>query len=82
MSVEIHIEELVLRGLSPADAAVVTAALRAHLATLAADGTAPDTARDARTPVHRPRPAPASGPEELGRQAAAAVWAAAGGRAP
>ena len=80
MTVEIHIEELVLRGVAAADAAAVTNALRARLDELARDGVAPTAGRDDDTLVHRARTVPARTAAELGTQAAAAVWHAVGGR--
>ncbi len=81
MTVEIHIEELVLRGVAAADADAVTAALRTRLDELARGGVAPTAPVDDGAAVHRTRPVPARDAVELGSQAAAAVWTAAGGRA-
>ncbi len=79
MTVEIHIEELVLRGVAAADVATVTAALCDRLTALAGGGTEGLTTFDGTTVAHRPRPVPASGPAGLGTDAATAIWDAATG---
>jgi hypothetical protein len=77
MTVHIAIEEVVLRGVSAADAPLVVAALRHRLTELAMDST--PTARTADS--YRPRPVPAATPAELGAHAAAAIWDVTTGRA-
>jgi len=80
MSVEIHIEELVLRGVAPGEADAVTTALRARLEELARTGGAPTASVDGADEVRRARPVPARGARDLGAQAATEVWRAAGGQ--
>jgi hypothetical protein len=77
--IEVVIDELVVRGLSPGEAHAVAAALEARLATLASD--AGDTL-PARAEAFRRLPpvsAPAGVPGALGDTVAGAVWSAVSG---
>lgn len=72
--IEVVIDELVIRGLSPEEAHAAAAALEARLASLARDGdVAPHHDAFRRTP---PVAAPAAKPAAVGEAVAAAVWGA------
>ncbi|MER7539676.1 hypothetical protein [Streptomyces sp. NPDC097704] len=78
--VRIVVDEVVLRGLTPAQAGSVVSGLERALGALAA--AADPAALTGRTvPVVRPRPArtPATSAAALGAQAATAIWTALGG---
>lgn len=71
---EIVVDEVVLRGLSPEDARIAVDALEARLATLAADA---EIAPRARAEAFRRLPpvtAPAREPAAVGNAVAGAVW--------
>ncbi|GHG00569.1 hypothetical protein [Streptomyces zaomyceticus] len=78
--VRIVVEELVLRGLTPGQAASVVTGLERTLGVLAA-GADPAGLTGGALPVARPRTSrtPAPSAAALGAQAARAVWAAVGG---
>jgi hypothetical protein len=70
--IELVIDELVVRGLSPGDARVTAAALETRLAALAVDADVP--ARD--EAFRRLAPVTADSPSALGDVVAGAVWGA------
>lgn len=77
--VEITIEEVVLRGVPPEQAADVVAGLQRRLTELALadpDGLARLRPSEAVSVPHRGRPVQAGGAQALGEQSASAVWAA------
>jgi len=75
--VEVVIDELVLRGIDPLQAPVVTAALQARLARLASlPGLPPLAAREADVLAPPAVRTPADAPARLGERVADAVWAA------
>jgi hypothetical protein len=80
--IEIVIDELVVRGLSPEAAEAAAGALEARLAELAAAGGAVLPARAEASRRLDPIAAPARSPGALGESVAGAVWGAlsAGGR--
>jgi hypothetical protein len=81
---EIRIDELVLRGLSPAQARSAVEALEARLAALGADWAASTTAIEPRDEAFRRAPAvtpPSGTPAAFGESAASAVWTAVAGGA-
>ena len=76
--VEIVIDELIVRGLSPADARVAAAALEDRLGALAAEHGAPTSPR---AEAFRHLPAvDAVSPRGVGDAVAGAVWSELGGR--
>ena len=79
--IEVVIDELVVRGLSPGEARAAAAALEAKLAALAG---AHDAAVPARAEASRRlEPVSAASPAALGESVAGAVWGAvSGGGAP
>ena len=75
--IEVVVDELVVRGLSPGEAQDAAAALEARLSALARDGgVAALSAAFLRTP---PVNAPAGKPVTLGEAVAGAVWGAVSG---
>ena len=78
MSIEIHIDELILRGVPPEQAPTVRAALEGRLAELG-ELSRPGTALG--LPTFRAQTVDATSPAHLGAQVADAVWSAAGGGA-
>ena len=76
---EIVVDELVVRGLSPSDARAAAVALEARLATLAgeAHGSLPERAESFRRLA--PVTVPAAAPAALGDAVAGAVWGAVSG---
>ena len=78
---EIAVDELVVRGLSPAAARVAAAAFEARLATLAgaADGAVPERAEAFRR--LGPVTAPGGSPTAVGEAVAGALWDAVSGGA-
>jgi hypothetical protein len=77
--IEIVIDELVVRGLSPAAAAAVAAALESRLETLAAEAGAAPPARAESFRRLPPVAAPAGSPRAVGDAVAGAVWSALAG---
>jgi hypothetical protein len=76
---EIQIDELVVRGLSPAQARSAVAALEARLAILGTDWAASSAEIAPRDEAFRRVPAvrpPSAEPAALGESAASAVWTA------
>ena len=79
--VEVAIDELVFRGLSPVDARLAAAALETRLAELATEPPAPSRARAEAFRRLSPVEAPAGSPGAVGHAVAGAVWReVAGGR--
>lgn len=79
MSTEIHIDELILRGIPPEQAAQVADAMRVRLSELATHRIDPLRAADVR--AYRGRQIHAESVEQLGTAAADAVWNAVNGGA-
>jgi hypothetical protein len=73
--VEIEIDELVIHGLSRAEAADLQATIEQHLRTLAR-GADPAAMRTREIDAVRPRPLP-TGDRPLGRRVAEQIWSAA-----
>lgn len=78
MSLQLRIDEVVLRGVPAEHAAEVRAALETRLGELAGRS---GPHEDLDLPVHRARPMTAGSPAQLGAQVADAVWSAVGGGA-
>jgi hypothetical protein len=74
--IELVIDELVVRGLSPGDARAAAAALEARLGALAGEGDARIPARAEAFRRAGPVSAPADAPGALGESVANAVWGA------
>lgn len=77
--IEIVIDELVVRGLSPSDARVAAAALEAKLTALAADRQSTPHARAEAFRRLPPVTAPTGSPAAVGDAVAGAVWSAVSG---
>jgi len=77
--IELVIDELVVRGLSPEDAHAAAAALEARLGALAGEGGARIPARAEAFRRVGPVSAPAGAPGALGESVAGAVWSAVSG---
>jgi hypothetical protein len=80
--IELVIDELVVRGLSPEDARVAAAALEARLGALAGSGDADVRARAEAFRRLGPVSTPAGSPAALGESVAGAVWGAVSGVRP
>jgi hypothetical protein len=77
--IEIVIDELVVRGLTPEQAHATAAALEARLAELAGSDHAPVRGRAEASRRPPAVAAPAASPDALGRSVAGAVWGAVSG---
>lgn len=73
-ALEIVIDELVLRGVDPAHAPVLTQAMQARLAHLAAEGQVEWAVQTRDVLLARRVRAPSASPAELGRRIADSVW--------
>jgi len=77
--IELVIDELVVRGVSPEDARAVAAALEARLGALAGGGGTDVRARAEAFRKLGPVSVPAGSPAALGESVAGAVWGAVSG---